>query len=78
MAKEGTLFGIGFWTDLKMALKKCFTGPIIKLDASMVGATTKKDVEEMGWEFTSSFATLLENWNWPEKTLKKVSSGSDY
>ena len=47
MAKEGTLFGIGFWTDLKMALKKCFTGPIIKLDASMVGATTKKDVEEM-------------------------------
>ena len=43
--------GLAKHLGLKMALKKCFTGPIIKLDASMVGATTKEDVEEMGWEF---------------------------
>ena len=43
--------GLAKHLGLKMALKKCFTGPIIKLDASMVGATTKKDVEEMGWKF---------------------------
>ena len=43
--------GLAKHLGLKMALKKCFTGPIIKLNASMVGATTKKDVEEMGWKF---------------------------